>query len=420
MLRAVDFFLLGVVLMLCILPAALVWSFLRPRASKKQPSWGASALNVTALARHMAGQLEGRPLESQTILRLRTGKPLLMHVHLPKTSGTHLIWAMRDALCDRPLHTGRLGATCMASSLAECPATLLDTSLYCLRMPRMFHEPLDRLERRAVSLAARYSSPLVVYVTTLRPPLERLASHWLHFERMCSRRPSLEIFGRPVPCSSPHGKYAPPPLGVTMRSNASFLHFVHAAHARNDSNLQLKFLTSGEAGSSKRAPDLERRSQTLAAAGDTTWEGFARRVASEADLEAVKRTLLGGHPRSTRDEKWLVGFTGCTHRLLSRLVGLNVARLSPARATTVAPLASHLPAPPSSPPAADLHATPLAARLRLSAETVGAARRLNHLDEQLYRWAREQSATSPDRFCSCSADEEAASYRRYGTGPHTI
>ena len=380
-----------------------------------------SLVAVTAMFRICCRRPTSRATEEAVpvdIMRRRTGRPLFMHVHLPKTSGTHTIHAMLHALCNASAETPWAEASfarlvgCARTSIAKCPDTLIDTSVSCLGSPRgAYHGSLAALEPRAHLIAKHYSVPMVVYVTTLRPAVERLISHWRHWEQNCidPSQLALELASRmaqvPLPmahgrrldvansslislfCSSPVGNY-PLPRDIPKGSNASLLHFMRAAHAANDSNLQLQLLA---------APFARRRSEE-------------RRV----DAADLRRLQQRWRAPTAKNESWVVGFSACVHRFVARMASINDA---------MAPLTvTHMSPPPPSTTAGNAHlahehaAAPTrpTGTLHLAPEVLREARRLNALDDELYVWAREQSRSMPLTFLACSEQEERNAYTYTG------
>ena len=337
-------------------------------------------------ARHSRDvQFGGEPDE---IRRRRTrNATLFMHVHVPKTSGTHIIHVLLHWLCNRTArvkwakHPGSRLGHCLSHGAIKCPDTLLDTSLYCLGGARAgshsFHTSVAKLASRAAMLASHYRAPRIVYVTTLRPSIERVISHWRHYERGCEGMGGLMGM-----CATPDGAYPAPPDG-TLGTNASLRHFLNAVHAKGADNTQVQMLASVEG-----------------------------RAANASDLAAVQATLLSG--------AWLVGFTGCASRLGPRLAHLNAEVLSSSSGAAApadsarAPRVAIAAPPPSSPPSSaaamyvDLRMRP---SLHLAPEVLALARAYHDLDAQLYSWALRMSATHPLVFRGCTPREEAAAWR---------
>lgn len=346
------------------------------------------------LAPALGARAHGGPLNGNLSLAQRievdanrsVGRPLFMHLHMPKTAGSHSIDILLNALCDNSVNIAwKLDPTrtlsCVSTSYLKCPKTLLDTSVSCLDKPRgYFHDDFQMLQPRAATLGAKYHATSIIWITTLRPAVERVVSHWRHFERNCPADRGGSHTGY---CSSPLGLYERP---RHLGTNESLLQFVRAAQDAHHSNLQVRMLLPP--GTPKRGAigvaEL-RKVQALLADEATAANGTGRR------------------------SDWVVGFAGCDYRMQPRLASLNTVGGAAWQAA---------PSMPPVPPRRALSTAHSASdTLHFASSVLQIALEANMLDDSLYKWARERSRLDPERFRGCTEAEERAAYHYTQSAP---
>jgi len=271
---------------------------------------------------------------------------------MPRTGGTSVANLLFADMCEplaEKITVLRWDSACGNANYKEsCKGGgRTDNEFFChpgVSTPRraILHAPFVLHQKRGEDIKKQSGASEVVYVTTLRTGADRLLSHW-----------KKELL---------HGSWIPP-SGVPKNGNESLQlyikdnagkHWFESPSASYRNNMQVAFLAS----TSRSAPTLQ-------------------------DLEVAKQVLMTG--------PWLIGFTGCMHKLHEKMESIASKVNSQFRPKPM--FGDHIGAEEKIKSKEGLDIFDLST---FSQETLDLLAAETALDNELYKWAWNQAAQTDD------------------------